>query len=152
MVRGVCHCSKAAVSRALLLLDLNRFKEINDTLGHQVGDSLLRQIGQRLRDAVLTTDLVARLGGDEFAVLLHACALPTALNVAEQIRARIDSHALVWQGVPFRVGVSIGVVQIDDSYVDVASVVAFRVSNDSHWVTGTAVEASGGQWLGPVLG
>jgi diguanylate cyclase (GGDEF)-like protein len=55
---------------ALLLLDLDGFKEVNDTLGHQVGDILLQQIGQRLRSAVQPTDLVARLGGDEFAVLL----------------------------------------------------------------------------------
>ena len=53
-----------------------------------------------------------------------ACSLPTALNVAEQIRARVDSHSLVWQGRHFRVGVSIGVVQIDDGYEDVASVIA----------------------------
>jgi GGDEF domain-containing protein len=55
---------------ALLLLDLDRFKEVNDTLGHQVGDILLQQIGKRLQSAVFPTDLVARLGGDEFAVLL----------------------------------------------------------------------------------
>jgi diguanylate cyclase (GGDEF)-like protein len=50
--------------------------------------------------------------------------LPTALSVAEQIRARVDSHSLVWQGKHFGVGVSIGVVQIDDGYDDVASVIA----------------------------
>jgi diguanylate cyclase (GGDEF)-like protein len=73
---------------------------------------------------IRSIDLAARLGGDEFGVLLRSCALPTALGVAEQIRSRVDAHSLHWQGRDFHVGVSIGVVQIEDSFVDVASVIA----------------------------
>ena len=108
----------------VLYVDLDGFKAVNDAAGHAAGDQLLRDVASLLLARIRSIDLAARLGGDEFAVLLHACALPTALGVAEQIRVRVDSHSLVWQGEPYRVGVSIGVVQIDDSYVDVATVIA----------------------------
>jgi diguanylate cyclase (GGDEF)-like protein len=77
---------------ALFLLDLDRFKEVNDTLGHRTGDLLLQHVAERLREAVRPDDVVARLGGDEFAVLLptvpdHA----TALEVAERIRTALDA-------------------------------------------------------------
>ena len=109
---------------SMLYVDLDGFKAVNDAAGHAAGDQLLRDIAALLLGRIRSIDLAARLGGDEFAVLLQACALPTALNVAEQIRARVDAHSLVWQGKHFRVGVSIGVVQIDDGYEDVASVIA----------------------------
>ena len=108
----------------VLYVDLDGFKAVNDSAGHAAGDQLLRDVASLLLARIRSIDLAARLGGDEFAVLLHACALPTALNVAEQIRSRVDAHSLVWQGEHFRVGVSIGVVQVDESYADVASVIA----------------------------
>jgi diguanylate cyclase (GGDEF)-like protein/PAS domain S-box-containing protein len=108
----------------VLYVDLDGFKAVNDAAGHAAGDQLLRDIAALLLARIRSIDLAARLGGDEFAVLLQACSLPTALNVAEQIRSRVDSHSLVWQGEHFRVGVSIGVVQIDDAYDDVAGVIA----------------------------
>jgi len=108
----------------VLYVDLDGFKAVNDAAGHAAGDQLLRDIAALLLARIRSIDLAARLGGDEFAVLLRACSLPTALNVAEQIRSRVDSHSLLWQGERFRVGVSIGVVQIDDAYDDVAGVIA----------------------------
>jgi diguanylate cyclase (GGDEF)-like protein len=81
----------------LVLLDLDRFKEINDALGHRYGDELLAQIGPRLAGTVRATDTIARLGGDEFAVLLPDVShLEAALNVAEKLRAATEQ--------PFQIG------------------------------------------------
>src|SRR2546429_556101 len=72
--RTIAGRSKSTVS--LLLLDIDNFKEINDSFGHQVGDVLLRQIGPRLRERLEVANMVARLGGDEFAILLPAADAP----------------------------------------------------------------------------
>ena len=93
---------------ALLLLDLDRFKEINNTLGHQVGDALLQQIGQRLRSALRTIDLVARLGGDEFAVLLPGTDATRAVQVADDL-VRVLQAPFVLDGQPIAVDASIGI-------------------------------------------
>jgi len=76
---------------ALLYLDLDKFKQVNDTLGHPVGDLLLQEVAQRLRQCVRESDTVGRIGGDEFLVLLNGIPLPEhALLVAEKIRAALD--------------------------------------------------------------
>ena len=94
----------------LLLIDLDRFKEINDTLGHHVGDQLLVQIGPRLSGVLRAGDTVARLGGDEFAVLLpEVGTLEAALRIADELQTALaGSFAVV--GVDLDVEASIGVV------------------------------------------
>jgi len=95
---------------ALLLLDLNEFKEINDTLGHQVGDDVLVQVGTRLADTVRNGDTVARLGGDEFAVLLPAVGtLDQARAVADKLLACLTQPMRVGD-TQLVVGASIGLV------------------------------------------
>ncbi len=93
-LRALCEGPQTARGGAIVLLDLDHFKEINDTLGHDAGDTLLQEIAQRLRATVDPADLVARLGGDEFALLLHgrdgrlthADAEATVRAVAEALR------------------------------------------------------------------
>jgi len=93
---------------ALLLLDLNHFKEINDALGHERGDALLRVAADRLRGVVRAGDTVARLGGDEFAVLLPGADAAGAARVADTIRASLDAPLQV-EGQLLRVGASVGI-------------------------------------------
>jgi diguanylate cyclase (GGDEF)-like protein len=93
---------------ALLLLDLDGFKEVNDSLGHHAGDHLLRQIGPRLRPALRTGDLLTRLGGDEFAVLLPDAGLDEAETLAERLRELVLQPITI-EGIRLHVGVSIGV-------------------------------------------
>jgi diguanylate cyclase len=93
---------------ALLLLDLDGFKEVNDSLGHTAGDHLLRQIGPRLQPALRPGEVLARLGGDEFAVLLPTATLDEAQERAERLRKLILLPFAV-EDIRLHVGVSIGV-------------------------------------------
>jgi diguanylate cyclase (GGDEF)-like protein len=93
--------------QALLLLDLDRFKEVNDSLGHHVGDQLLIEIAVRLREQLRDDDLLARLGGDEFAVLLKAPTRDHADAVAVKLRAAIAMPCTL-EGIALRTDVSIG--------------------------------------------
>lgn len=92
----------------MLLLDLDRFKEVNDTLGHHAGDAPLQQIAERLQEAVLPTELVARLGGDEFAVLLPGSDATRATRTALRLQ-HILQAPVVLDGHPTAVDVSIGI-------------------------------------------
>ena len=94
---------------AILLLDLDRFKDVNDTLGHQVGDQLLTEVGPRLERPLRAADTVARLGGDEFAILLVG---PTDLEMACRVAERVVEalrHPFAIQDLALEVGISIGV-------------------------------------------
>jgi len=94
---------------AVLLIDLDRFKEINDSLGHSYGDALLRQVGPRLRSILREQDVVARLGGDEFAVLLPVVdGVAEARTVAERLREALHRRFDV-EGVALDVEVSVGI-------------------------------------------
>ncbi len=93
---------------ALLLLDLNRFKEVNDTLGHDTGDALLRVVGARLHEVVRAADTVARLGGDEFAALLPATGTDGAIDVAAKLLGAL-TEPLALEGQSLDVGASIGI-------------------------------------------
>ncbi len=114
----------AAAHQALLYLDLDQFKLINDTCGHPAGDQLLRQITGLLQSRVRNGDTIARLGGDEFGILLASCPLDQALRVAEQLRQAIRDYRFVWQDGVLAVGVSIGLVEITAETPTVASVMS----------------------------
>jgi diguanylate cyclase (GGDEF)-like protein len=101
------------LSHALLYLDLDQFKVINDTCGHMAGDELLRQVASLLLRRIRSGDVLSRLGGDEFGVLLEACQSDRAKEIAEALRNEITEFRFVWRDKQFNLGVSIGVVYID---------------------------------------
>jgi diguanylate cyclase (GGDEF)-like protein len=105
---AVLEVATARRPAALLLLDLDGFKEVNDSLGHHAGDHLLRQVGTRLAPTLGPGRLLGRLGGDEFAVLLDEADLDQAQALAEDLRSLILEPFTV-EGVRLHVGVSIGV-------------------------------------------
>lgn len=110
MVRKAVHeCQGKSISVGLLLLDLDRFKEVNDTLGHDSGDMLLEQVGQRLRQALPEPDVIARIGGDEFGILLPRLADPDEVHtVVETVHASLDAPFLI-NAISIVVETSIGV-------------------------------------------
>jgi diguanylate cyclase (GGDEF)-like protein len=108
--QGLSAAARSAGEVAMLLIDLDRFKEINDTLGHSYGDKLLCQVGPRLRSVLRDGDTVARLGGDEFAVLLPSVeGVDEARAVAERLREALH-RAFDVEGVALDVEASIGIV------------------------------------------
>jgi diguanylate cyclase (GGDEF)-like protein/PAS domain S-box-containing protein len=109
---------------ALLFIDLDRFKKVNDTFGHAAGDEVLRQAAARIRACVRDVDTVARLGGDEFVVLLEADVRPdTPGIIGERIRGAFDSP-FDWKGTDVRCGASIGVSLYPDHARDSAALLA----------------------------
>jgi diguanylate cyclase (GGDEF)-like protein/PAS domain S-box-containing protein len=106
---------------AVLYLDLDQFKIVNDACGHSAGDALLQQIAALLKSKTRWRDSLARLGGDEFGVLLESCTLEEAMRTAEALREVISEYKFLWDERTFRLGVSIGVVPITAATDDVAS-------------------------------
>ncbi|MDH5226149.1 MAG: diguanylate cyclase, partial [Gammaproteobacteria bacterium] len=107
---------------AMLYLDLDRFKSVNDTCGHVAGDELLRQLGDVLSQRVRNNDVVARLGGDEFAVLLQNCAPADAAQIAANLLRTVDEFEFIWGTNKFTLGVSIGLVAIDSRFKRITQV------------------------------
>ena len=116
--------SRDGVSHVLLYLDLDQFKVVNDTCGHQAGDRLLKQLTSVVQTRIRTTDTLARLGGDEFGVLLQDCTLETAQRIAENLRQAIRDFRFVWQDRVMNVGVSIGLAEITAHSESLAAVMS----------------------------
>ncbi|NDK37880.1 diguanylate cyclase [Pseudoxanthomonas gei] len=112
--RAIINASEFGSRNALLYLDLDQFKAVNDSGGHLAGDELLRQLAVLLRKQLREHDTVARLGGDEFAVLVENSTSADAALVAEKIRNAVVDFAFSWDGGEFRIGTSIGLVEFSD--------------------------------------
>jgi diguanylate cyclase (GGDEF)-like protein len=104
----------------LLLLDLDRFKEVNDSLGHDVGNRLLVQVGIRLSRQLRAGDLLARLGGDEFAILLTDSVREDALTVAAKLRAAL-AEPFVLEGITLQTSASVGISLYPDQGADLTA-------------------------------
>jgi diguanylate cyclase (GGDEF)-like protein len=113
-----------AAEHALMYIDLDQFKVVNDTCGHAAGDQLLRQLALQLQSALRKDDLVARLGGDEFGVLLVNCGTDEALGVAEKLRETVSSFRFFWDSRVFMVGASIGVVPLQGDGLPLSTVLS----------------------------
>ncbi|MDD1968235.1 EAL domain-containing protein [Pseudomonas putida] len=100
---------------AVMFLDLDQFKLVNDTSGHAAGDELLRHICALLQQGIREGDTLARLGGDEFGILLEHCSPEAAEKIAEGLRQTVETLHFVWKGRPFVTTVSIGLVHVSTS-------------------------------------
>jgi diguanylate cyclase (GGDEF)-like protein len=97
-------------SLSVIMLDIDHFKEVNDTHGHPAGDIVLKRLGAILRDHLRETDLVARYGGEEFVMVLPETTLEIARTIAERLRARIENETFRTDEKELRITVSMGLV------------------------------------------
>jgi diguanylate cyclase (GGDEF)-like protein/PAS domain S-box-containing protein len=116
--RQVSRCRRYGETAALLVLDLDHFKFVNDTLGHKTGDRLLKAVAGCIRERLRDTDVCARVGGDEFAVMLLGADAAQAQDVAEGICERIRVTVLDADGEQIRTTASVGVVALDGDVED----------------------------------
>lgn len=117
------HSAKNDYSEHILCyMDLDRFKVINDTCGHLAGDNLLQQLSEMLRGNIRNRDSLARLGGDEFGLLIEHCSLTVAEQIAWKIKQTVTDFNFYWEGNIYKVGVSIGLVEINEDSIDIDNV------------------------------
>jgi diguanylate cyclase (GGDEF)-like protein/PAS domain S-box-containing protein len=109
---------------AVLFMDLDQFKVVNDTCGHMAGDELLRQLVTVFLTRGRESDVVARLGGDEFGMLLYGCPLEPALRLANGVREGVQEFRFIWQDKVFDIGVSIGLVEVNAASGNLAAVMS----------------------------
>jgi diguanylate cyclase (GGDEF)-like protein len=102
----------ASLPAVMVFIDLDHFKQVNDTAGHLSGDAMLRAAAAAIMSRVRSNDLAARIGGDEFALLLEQCTHEAAVRVAEDIVASISAIALPWLSGSLHVGASVGVASL----------------------------------------
>ncbi len=112
------------IQAAILYLDLDQFKLINETAGHHVGDELLRELAAHMKQEIRATDLFARLSGDEFAVLLNHCPPRRVKKIANKLRRAVKRYQHDWDDQQFEVGVSIGAIAVTDNSTSVEQLLA----------------------------
>ncbi len=103
-------CVLAKDNHALMFIDLDRFKLVNDSCGHRAGDMLLKELTDKISHSIRQSDVLGRIGGDEFGVLLRFTSAKDASAVAEKIRRTVEDFSFKWENQVFKVGASIGMV------------------------------------------
>jgi diguanylate cyclase len=120
---------------AVMAIDLDRFKAVNDAAGHAAGDAVLRKVAEACRLAVRLSDIVARLGGDEFAVILDSCPEERAMDIGRQLLRALNPVEFEWKGSSYSVGASIGLAMNTDmadekSWLDAADKACYIAKRD----------------------
>ena len=111
-------------THAMLYLDLDQFKIVNDTCGHAAGDELMRQVSMLLQGRLREGDTLARIGGDEFGVILENCSPEHAERIADELRQTVTDFHFIWHNRSFAIGVSIGLVLIAEGPLTLADVMS----------------------------
>lgn len=109
-------------THSLCYMDLDQFKAVNDSCGHAAGDELLKQVSTLISKSIRETDTFARLGGDEFGLILKSCPIKKAADLAEEIRSNIENFRFNWDKKIFKIGISIGIVVIDNTSTSVKDI------------------------------
>ncbi len=109
------YCLRHRVALSLILFDVDHFKKINDTFGHQAGDYVLARIAQKVHEAVRSEDVLARYGGEEFALMLRESPEEKAAVCAERCRRAVDTATFAYSGTPIKVTISLGIATLLDS-------------------------------------
>lgn len=111
-------------SHGLLVIDVDRFKAVNDTCGALAGDELLRQVAAHIQANIQRNDISARIGGDEFAIILMNCEIQDASSVAKRLQEAAANRKFIWQNTVFPVSMSIGIVPLNRDSGDIHAVLA----------------------------
>ncbi len=119
---------------ALMIVDIDHFKQVNDSYGHRTGDGVLRILSEVMKKEIREIDVLARYGGEEFALILPHTSYQRALEVAERIRQKVEASRFTYKGKPFSVTISIGVGTLQEndtlaSYVERVSQALYRGKN-----------------------
>ncbi|SMH35936.1 EAL domain-containing protein [Mesorhizobium australicum] len=104
--------AETPASHAMMFIDLDQFKIVNDTCGHAAGDELLKQVAGALGQGLAPSDMLARIGGDEFGIVLPGRSPEDAAHVAERLRAAVEDLDFRWKGRAFAVSASIGLIEL----------------------------------------
>ncbi|MCW8928674.1 MAG: EAL domain-containing protein [Gammaproteobacteria bacterium] len=112
---AISRTKQYAQKHALLFLDLDQFKLVNDSCGHLAGDELLSQLSHKLSESIRSRDTLARLGGDEFAILIENCPVEQAEYIADNIIKQVNDFRFTYENKLFRIGISIGIALVTDS-------------------------------------
>jgi diguanylate cyclase (GGDEF)-like protein len=144
----IARAERVGTPASVILADLDHFKRINDTYGHQAGDAVLREVAQRMNAAVREYDMIGRYGGEEFLIVLPLCEMSEAVNIAERLRHCVSAEALPLESERLFVTVSLGLapgggpLMDADSLIKAADIALYRAKSggrNRHEVGGPAV-------------
>jgi len=144
----VNRCEREGTSLAIAMADLDNFKAINDSLGHEAGDAVLEEVGRRIEENLRNYDYCARWGGEEFLVLLPASGAEGGCKAAERIRGKVQAKPVAWQEKAVPIAVSLGVAVKQpaedlESLVSRADVALYQAKRQGRNRTAVAPEDAG---------